>query len=111
MKRFWSVLRVAGHCAAVGVALAATLALTGCNDYGNTFQSPTGAPINSVAPSDTPAGGADFTITVTSSSGGFVAQSVVQWDGKTIPSTYVSATQLTATVADELERQRPGARP
>jgi len=102
MKRSWSALRVAGQCAAVGVALAATLALTGCNDYGNTFQSPTGAPINSVAPSDAPAGGGDFTITVTSNRGGFVAKSVVQWDGKTIPTNYVNATQLTATVAAAL---------
>ena len=102
MKRSWTVLRVVGPCAALGMALVAALAVTGCNDYGNTFQNPTGAPINFVAPSDATAGGPDFTITVTSNSGGFVAKTVVQWDGKTIPSTYVNATQMTATVAAAL---------
>jgi hypothetical protein len=80
----------------------AIFALSGCNDYGNTFQSPTGAPVNFVAPSDATAGTAGFTITVTSSQQGFVAQTVVQWNGKTIPTTYVSAATVTATVAATL---------
>jgi hypothetical protein len=91
-----------GSWSAWGVALAAILALAGCNDYGNTFQSPTGAAINFLAPADASAGGANFTLTVTSSSAGFVALTVVQWNGKTIPSTYVSTSQMTATVAASL---------
>ena len=104
MKRSWTVLRVVGQCAALGVVLAAALALTGCNDYGNTFQNPTGAPINFVAPSDATAGGPDFMITVTSNSGGFVAKTVVQWNGKTIPTNTAAttATQITATVSAAL---------
>ena len=86
----------------VFAAILAVATLAGCNDYGNTFQNPTGAPINFISPSDATAGGADFTLTVTSSSGGFVAKTVVQWNGKTIPSTYVSATTMTASVAAAL---------
>jgi len=109
MKGFRIVVRVGGPranpCAAIGLTIAAMVALAtlaGCNDYGNTFQNPTGAAINFISPSDATAGGPQFTLTVTSSSGGFVSQSVVQWDGKTIPTTYVSATQLTATVTASL---------
>jgi len=83
-------------------AILAVATLAGCNDYGNTFQNPTGAPINFISPSDAVAGGSDFTLTVTSNSGGFVAKTVVQWNGKTIPSTFVSATTMTATVAAAL---------
>jgi hypothetical protein len=81
---------------------AAILTVAGCNDYGNTFQNPTGAAISFLAPADASAGGADFTLTVTSPTGGFVAKTVVQWNGKTIPSTYVSAVTVTATVAAAL---------
>jgi hypothetical protein len=104
MKRSWAVLRVTPtrSGSTLGVALAAILAVAGCNDYGNTFQSPTGAPINFLAPSNASAGGADFTLTVTSSSGGFVKLTVVQWNGATIPTTVVSATQVTATVSASL---------
>jgi WD40-like Beta Propeller Repeat len=78
--------------------LAAILAVAGCNDYGNTFQSPTGAAISFLAPSDVSAGSPGFTLTVSSPSGGFVTQTVVQWNGKTIPTTYVSAATVTATI-------------
>jgi hypothetical protein len=97
--------RCAQACAPLCLALAAILAVAtvaGCNDYGNTFQNPTGAPINFIAPSDAVAGGADFMLTVTSNSGGFVTKTVVQWNGKTIPSTYVSPSTMTATVAAAL---------
>jgi hypothetical protein len=86
----------------LAAAIASLFALTGCNDYGNTFQSPTGAPISFLAPSQANAGGAAFTITVSSPSQGFVAQTVVQWDGKTIPTTFVSAATVTATVSADL---------
>jgi hypothetical protein len=98
------------HCAAkvlrsiflLAAITASLFALSGCNDYGNTFQTPTGAPISFLAPSQASAGGPAFTITVSSPSGGFVAQTVVQWDGKTIPTTVVSATSVTATVSAAL---------
>jgi hypothetical protein len=88
--------------ALVFALLAAILAVAGCNDYGNTFQNPTGAGISFLAPTDASAGGSDFTLTVTSPTGGFVAKTVVQWNNKTIPSTYVSAFTVTATVAATL---------
>jgi hypothetical protein len=98
MRRFGAVLGSTVERATLGVALAAIFALAGCNDYGNTFQTPTGAAIGFLAPSDANAGAAGFTMTVTSSNGGFVAQTVVQWNGKTIATTYVSASQVTAVV-------------
>ena len=125
MKWFWVVLRVSAKrrlraeyglevrgCGApiesarrpalIFTLLAAIFAVAGCNDYGNTFQNPTGAGISFLAPTDASAGGPDFTMTVTSPTGGFVAKTVVQWNNKTIPSTYVSAFTVTATVAAAL---------
>src|SRR5260370_37670472 len=74
MKRMWTAL---------AVALSAIFAAAGCNDYGNTFQVPTGASITSLSPSNMPAGSPQFTLTV--NGGGFVAKTVVQWTGTTIP--------------------------
>ena len=73
MKRFWT---------APAVALAAMFAAIGCNDYGNTFQVPTGASISSLSPANVTAGSPQFTLTVNGF--GFVAQTVVQWNGQTI---------------------------
>jgi len=82
------------------------LAFSGCNDYGNTFQTPTGVQTAFIAPSQANAGGAAFTLTVSGTSdstgSGYVAQSVVQWNGKTIPTTVVSPSMLTATVSAAL---------
>jgi WD40-like Beta Propeller Repeat len=78
--------------------IASLFAASGCNDYGNTFQVPTGAAVSFIAPSQANAGGAAFTLSVASPSGGFVTQTVVQWNGKTIPTTYVSASSVTAAV-------------
>ena len=64
------------------VLLVAVLAGAGCNDYGNTFQSNTGAVISTLAPTTISAGSQDFTITVKGA--GFVAKTVVQWNGKTL---------------------------
>jgi hypothetical protein len=84
---------------ALGFALlAGILGVAGCNDYGNTFQNPTGASIAFLAPSTTSAGSAGFTLTVSSPSGGFVTQTVVQWNGKTVPTTYVSPSTVTAAI-------------
>ena len=83
MKHSWAVLRVAVRSSATGIVLASICVLSGCNDYGNTFQNPTGAAISGLSPSNISAGGPDFTITVIGS--GFVAKTVVQWNQKTIP--------------------------
>jgi len=83
--------------------VASLFAFSGCNDYGNTFQTPTGVGTLFIAPSQANAGGAAFTLTVSAGAGGgYVAQSVVQWNGKTIPTTVVSTTTLTATVSADL---------
>src|SRR6266852_8534123 len=80
MKRSWT---------AMAVALTAIFAAMGCNDYGNTFQVPTGASISALSPANITAGSPSFTLTVIPAPGtGFVAQTVVQWNGGTI------ATQL-----------------
>jgi hypothetical protein len=71
--------------AALAVALAAIFAAASCNDYGNTFQVPTGASISSLSPSNMPAGSQQFTLIV--NGGPFVAKTVVQWNGATIPTT------------------------
>jgi hypothetical protein len=68
--------------------IAAIFAAAGCNDYGNTFQNPTGASITSISPSTIPAGTAQFTLNVLG--GGFVAKTVVQWNGQTLTSTAVT---------------------
>jgi hypothetical protein len=103
MKRSWTAL---------AVALAAIFAVVGCNDYGNTFQNNTGASIFSLSPSQISACGpapattcADFTLTVNGS--GFLAKTVVQWNGKTIPTTVTtnsagSVLSVTATVSAAL---------
>jgi WD40 repeat protein len=92
---------------ALAAAIIASLfAISGCNDYGNTFQASTGVQTAFIAPSQANAGGAAFTLTVSGTSdsngSGYVAQSVVQWNGKTIPTTVVSASTLTATVSAAL---------
>ncbi len=76
MKRSWTAL---------AVAAVAVLAVTGCNDYGNTFQNNTGATILSISPSAISAGSPDFVLTV--NGGTFVAKTVVQWNGTTLEST------------------------
>ena len=81
MKRSW---------AALAVAFAAILAATGCNDYGNTFQSNTGAFLQFVSPSNVTAGGPDQTLTLTGS--GFVVQTVVTWDQKNLKTCVVTTT-------------------
>ena len=52
--------------------------------------------ISSLSPSSTTAGGVGFTLTVTG--GGFIGSSVVQWNGSGRPTTYVSSTQLQASI-------------
>jgi hypothetical protein len=52
--------------------------------------------ISALAPTSTSAGGAAFTLTVNGN--GFVSSSKVNWSGAALPTTYVSASQLTAAV-------------
>ena len=78
MKRF---------AAACAFALAVICWTAGCNDYGNTFQSPTGARVTSIAPANIGAGSGSFTLNVFGA--GFVTGTVVQWNGKNLPTTLV----------------------
>jgi hypothetical protein len=52
--------------------------------------------LKSISPSSATAGGASFTLTVDGT--GFISASAVTWNGSALATTYVSATQLTATV-------------
>ena len=91
MKRFWTAL---------AVTLMAIFAVAGCNDYGNTFQNNTGAQVTSISPAQVSAGTGDFTLTVSGT--GFVAKTVVQWNGKTVPTTVTldsAGNVLTVTAA------------
>ena len=56
-----------------------------------------GPSLSSLSPNSATAGGAAFTLTVNGS--GFVSGSTVQWNGSALPTTYVSASQLTASVS------------
>jgi hypothetical protein len=100
MKRSWTAL---------AVALVTIFAVAGCNDYGNTFQNNTGAQISSLSPAQVSACSAancpPFTLTVIG--GGFVAKTVVQWNGKTIPTVVTldsagNVMTVTATVSAAL---------
>jgi hypothetical protein len=70
-----------------GTSAAATLTINSTNP------APT---LSSLAPSGAAAGGSAFTLTVTGS--GFVAKSVVDWNGIGLPTNFVSDTKLTAAV-------------
>jgi hypothetical protein len=74
-----------GSWTALAVAVVAIFAVSGCNDYGNTFQGNTGGVITFLSPKDINAGGPDLTLTV--NGGGFVAKTVVQWNGKNLVTT------------------------
>jgi hypothetical protein len=98
MKRSWTAL---------AVALSAIFAAIGCNDYGNTFQNPTGATIISLSPSTIAAGSPQFTLTVVGS--GLIAKTVVQWNGQALATTLLTdtsgnvlGTSATATVPASL---------
>lgn len=82
------------------VLLALFLPLAGCSGgnsgSGGGTQNPVGPIVASIAPSSTPVGSAALTLAISGTS--FESDSVVQVGGSTVPSTYVSSTQLTATV-------------
>ena len=58
--------------------------------------SPIAPAISALSPSTVSAGGSPFTLTVTGT--GFDTFAQISWNGVVLPTTYVSATQLTATV-------------
>jgi hypothetical protein len=81
MKRFWT---------ASAVVLISIFAISGCNDYGNTFQSNTGAFIQFLSPSNISAGSPDFTLTIQGSR--FVAKTFVEWNGQKLNTTVTTDT-------------------
>ena len=65
--------------------------------------------ITALSPSSASAGGAGFVLTVTGR--GFVSGSVVRWNGSDRPTTFVSATELRATIStDNLSAGTPSVR-
>ncbi|HKW61451.1 MAG TPA: IPT/TIG domain-containing protein [Candidatus Acidoferrum sp.] len=83
MKRFWT---------AMAVAVCTIFFVAGCNDYGNTFQSPGGASLIFLSPSQVAAttcvpasGQACPSFTLALNGGGFVPQTRARWNGKTCP--------------------------
>jgi len=84
MKRSWTAL---------AVALFGFVGVTGCNDYGNTFQNNTGAALSFLSPSQIPScvpapptvTCADVTLTLNGA--GFVLKTIVQWNGKPLVTT------------------------
>lgn len=87
MKRLWT---------AMAVALCVIFSVAGCNDYGNTFQNPGGAFLSFLSPSQIPScvPGPSVTcssFTMTLNGSGFVAKTLVQWNGKTCPLSSSSA--------------------
>ncbi len=87
MKRFLTALAVV--CTTIFAAAA-------CNDYGNTFQSNTGAVISTLSPSNTVAGSPSFTLTI--SGQGFVTQTYISWNG-----TRLATTDIDDSAGDVLE--------
>ncbi len=81
---------------ALAVALLTIFAGAGCNDYGNTFQNNTGAFLSLLSPSQTSAGGPQFTLILTGA--GFVAKTKVQWNGKSLDTTVPTGNTVTAVV-------------
>ena len=77
------------------------LLIAGCGG-GNSTQTTKLAPatITSISPTTVPEGSAAFTLQVTGT--GFVSGSTVTLNGSNLPTTFVSSTQLTATVSPSL---------
>jgi hypothetical protein len=77
-----------GFGAVCAVAFAAIFLIAGCNDYGNTFQSNTGASLTAISPSIVSACGSNCSdLTITLFGGPFVTQTVAQWNGKNLATT------------------------
>ena len=84
---------------ALGIALFVMGLAAGCDDYNTSIQNPTGASILTLAPSGVVFGSPSFTITVNASSiNGFQTNSVVEWNGTKLASSYVDTQTITAVV-------------
>jgi hypothetical protein len=77
-----------------------TVASGGVTSNGASFTINPPPVITSLSPNSATAGGPAFTLTVNGS--GFVSGAVVQWNGSSLTTAFVSATQLTASVAANL---------
>jgi hypothetical protein len=108
MKRSWTAL---------AVSLFALGVLAGCNDYNNSVQYDTGATLLSISPSamaagtpttgtlancpNTPTGQTNpcFTLFVQAALlNGFVAQTVVEWNGQKMPTTIIDSSNVSAQI-------------
>jgi hypothetical protein len=88
---------------AVAVALFVLGLFTGCNNTNNSVQYATGATIINIAPSGVIKGGSGITLTVSASPlNGFKTNTVVQWGGQNLATTYLDATTVTAVVPADL---------
>jgi len=77
--------------------------MAGCDEYNTSIQAPTGASIVTLAPSGVVFGSPGFTLTIiASSSNGFQTNTVVEWNGQILVSTYVDTVTMTATVPANL---------
>ncbi len=70
--------------------------LAACGDDDGKKESNPAPLLTAVSPTSATAGGASFTLTATGSN--FLVTSAVHWNGAARPTTFVSATQLTATI-------------
>jgi hypothetical protein len=94
MKRFLT---------ACAVAILALGVLEGCSQGNNSVQTATGATIISLAPSVIVFGGPQFTLTVFGSTiNGFSSNTVVQWNGNNLKTTFVDVSTVTAVVPASL---------
>src|ERR1700690_1216585 len=90
MKRFLT---------ACAVAIMALGTLNGCSQGNSSIQGNTGASLISLSPPVVIFGAKDFTLTVFASGfNGFASNTVVQWNGHTLVSSYIDVTTIQATV-------------
>ncbi len=94
MKRFLT---------ASAVVILALGVLGGCSQGNTSVQGNTGAAIISISPSVVIYGGPEFTLTVFGSVlNGFKTNTVVQWNGKTLVTTYIDVATVSAVVPASL---------
>jgi IPT/TIG domain len=81
----------------LGILLAITLIGAGCGYGSHNYMNGNGMPqIMQLSPSNTPAGGPPFTLTIAGT--GFGTDSIIYWGTTTRTTTYVSASQVTTDI-------------